>query len=426
MGPVLSITQIFDAYWPIVVCSFLISLIGTPLCRGFARRHNIVDRPDDRLKPHKRPVPYLGGLAIFAGWSGGLLLALAMFGSAERVDPLPASTSIPAAANLNNLQSTTDEMPPSRGTSAPNVAGPGFKTRNTVGILLGGALATLLGLLDDLRAMSPGRKMLGLTLAAIVLFATGVGDESIRVFFRICSLDVSLPRWWILALSLPIVWFFVVGACNATNLIDGMDGLCSGVLAIMGGGFLVLAVHMHSYSHWDVMDVQRVVLSLAMMGAALGFLPYNRNPATIFMGDAGSMLLGITAAGLLLLFAESNGLRWMLGSAMVFGLPLADMILTLVRRWRHDRPLMQGDRSHYYDQLVDRGWSVKKVVRLSYGIAIFFALAGCAAIVVRVRYLVPLYLLIAAGIVLAVYRLDLVDCKEERIPASAKSAPSLQ
>jgi UDP-GlcNAc:undecaprenyl-phosphate GlcNAc-1-phosphate transferase len=368
----LSITQIVQAYWPILVCSFVVSLVATPICRAYARRRNIVDRPDDRLKPHKRPVPYLGGVAIFAGWAGGLIFALAIFGTARQ-------------------------------------GSPGFDVRNLLGILLAGAAATLLGLLDDLRAMSPKKKLVGLTLATALLIATGVGDDTFRLIFKAIGPQPAMPPWLVLVCSILITWFIVAGACNATNLIDGMDGLCSGVLAIMAGGFLVLSVHMHLWSHWDPLDVQRVVLALAMMGAALGFLPYNRNPATIFMGDAGSMLLGITAAILLLLFAKSSGVRWMMGSVMVFGLPLADMILTLLRRWRHQRPLMQGDRSHFYDQLVDRGWPVRKVVRLSYAVAVVFGLAGCAAIVVRVRYLVPFYMLLVAITSLAVHRWGMLN-----------------
>ncbi len=399
-----TVTQIVQSYWPVLLCSFLVSLLATPICRTIALRFNIVDRPDNLLKPHKRPVPYLGGMAIFAGWAGGILLALALFGSSEK--PGVGALASPAPSQAGSaVKVAMPEGVPIGDSPAPLAerTGPGFKIRNMIGVLLGGLVVTLLGLFDDLRAMTPKKKLAGLTLATFALFATGVGNEAFRVVFKAIGPQPAMPHWLVLACSLPIVWFVVVGACNATNLIDGMDGLCSGVLGIMAAGFLVLAVHMHLYSHWHPMDAQRVVLSLAMMGAALGFLPFNRNPATIFMGDAGSMLLGITAAIMLLFFAESSGVRWLMGSVMVFGLPLGDMVLTLVRRWRHGRPLMQGDRSHFYDQLVDQGWPVRKVVRLSYLIALIFALAGCSAIVVRVRYLVPLYLGIAAVTGFAVY-----------------------
>lgn len=400
---ILSLSAIVAAYWPVILCSFLVSFLATPICRAIARRHHIVDRPDDLLKPHKRPVPYLGGVAIFLGWATGIMLALAMFGSAES-----PSANMFLSPSFGRALHFSEAPNPSEGPVGDSLIadrnGPGFKIRNMIGALVAGLAATLLGLLDDLRALSPLRKLAGLTVATVLMFVTGIGDESFRLVFKAVGSIPAMPFWLILACSLPIVWFVVAGACNATNLIDGMDGLCSGVLGIIAAGFLILSVHMHTYSQWHPMDAQRVVVSLAMMGAALGFLPYNRNPATIFMGDAGSMLLGITVAIMLLLFAESSGVRWLLGSVMVFGLPLGDMLLTLTRRWRSGHPLMQGDRSHYYDQLADRGWAPRRVVRLSYGIALIFALAGCAAIFLRVRYLVPLYGAIALASACLVHR----------------------
>lgn len=375
----LTVVEISQAYWPVLVASFAVSLLLTPVCRWYARSHGIVDRPDDLLKPHKRPIPYLGGVAIFGGWAGGLILAY--FTVAVTPDP-GADLSIPA--------------------------GPQFQGKVLLGILLAGAGATAIGLLDDLRTMTPRVKLIGLTAVAGVLIVCGVGDDTFRALFKATGIHKDFPGWMWVAYSAPITWFIVAGACNATNLIDGMDGLCSGVLGIMAAGFLALAIHMHLWSKWDPLDAQRVVLSLAMMGAALGFLPYNRNPATIFMGDAGSMLLGLNAAILLLLFAKSGGLRWMLGSMMVFGLPLGDMVLTLLRRWRHQRPLMQGDRSHFYDQLVDRGWPVRRTVRLSYAIAGVFAVAGCSAIFLRIRYLIPLYAVIIIVVILLALRMKML------------------
>ncbi|RME40281.1 MAG: undecaprenyl/decaprenyl-phosphate alpha-N-acetylglucosaminyl 1-phosphate transferase [Planctomycetota bacterium] len=162
------------------------------------------------------------------------------------------------------------------------------------------------------------------------------------------------------------------------------------------------------WNRWDPLDAERVVLSLAIMGAAIGFLPFNRNPAKIFMGDAGSMLLGLNAAVVILLFSKSTAMRWMLASLMVFGLPIADTLMTLVRRWRNGRPIMQGDRSHFYDQLIDRGWPVRRVVRTSYALAAFFALMGCASITLRTRYILPLYALVAVGTAYLIGRFDMV------------------
>jgi len=265
----------------------------------------------------------------------------------------------------------------------------------------------LLGLADDLHVMRPATKVAGNVAVALLLIASGLGDELIDVFSILARIEVANWITWIY--SVPITILLVVAACNATNLIDGMDGLCSGVLGIISLGMLVVAAHMHAYGGWTPPNVLRVVIGLAMLGAAMGFLPYNRNPATIFMGDAGSMLLGLNAAILILLFAEGvYNLRWMLASVMAFGLPLADMLLTLARRWRAQKPLMQGDRSHFYDQLLDRGWSVRKVVVTSYLLAAFYAAVACASIVVRIRYAGLMYFGVLALTVGAIIKFRMV------------------
>ena len=384
--PLLTLGDLLQAYWPIPLCALAVSLLATPLCRRYALKKGYVDRPDQFLKPHKRPIPYLGGVAIFLGGAAGIGLALLLL----RHEPDPPQSA------------------------------PWMDPATMGGVLLAGLLIMVLGLCDDLRFLTPRMKLLGNVAVALVLIYFSIGNEIVRVFTA--RVNVSLDDWLVLAYSIPMTVFIVVGACNATNLIDGVDGLCSGVLGIIAVGFLVLAAHMHLWGGWHPYDVHRVVLALAMLGAALGFLPFNRAPAKVFMGDAGSMLLGLNAAVLLLLFAKQHQVRWVLGSIMVFGLPLADMSLTLARRWRNQRPLMVGDRSHFYDQLLDRGMPVRKVVAISYVLAAFYAAAGCcAAIWVRIRYAIPLYALVAVATVAAISAAKMVRLER---PRSAPNAPA--
>ena len=397
-----TLPEMFRSYWPVFVCSFVVSLVATPLCRWIALRRRIVDQPDDFLKPHARPVPYLGGVAIYLGWAAGIGLAFVLFDQAAEE------------------------------TEAPRL-GPTLDLAMVGGVLIAGTAVMLLGLFDDLRSVSAKTKLVGLSLVTALLIATGLGGDSILILFRSTGVRLlDMHAWVILLYSIPFTLLITLGACNATNLIDGLDGLCSGVLGIISAGFLVLAVNLHLWYDWDPLDVQRVTLSLAMMGASLGFLPFNRNPAKIFMGDAGSMLLGLNVAVLMLLFSKSSAMRWMLASIMVFGLPLADMTLTLVRRWRNEKPVMQGDRSHFYDQLVDRGWPVKRVVRVSYALAAFFVLMGCVSITVRTRYIIPLYALVVAGVVWLVIKYGMVrlesksriDGNDDRaLPQNEENAP---
>jgi UDP-GlcNAc:undecaprenyl-phosphate/decaprenyl-phosphate GlcNAc-1-phosphate transferase len=369
------IIDVVGAYWPVLVCAFAVSFVATPACRWVALRWKIVDRPDDFLKPHAAPTAYLGGVAIFLGWCCGIGVAWMMFNATDRSAESPSL-----------------------------VLGP------LLGVFIAGLLSMLLGLFDDLRMASSRFKLLGLCVVVVVLVVSGIGDDTVRSWMGLTSSGANdLPPWLVLAYSLPITFLIVLGACNATNLIDGMDSLCTGVVAITSAGLLVLAIHCHLGSDRRSWDVLRLVVTLSMMGGALGFLPFNRHPAKIFMGDAGSMLLGLNVAVVLLIFAEANALRYLLASIMVFGLPIADTALAMTRRWRNGKPITQGDRSHYYDQLIDRGWSVDRVVVVSYAACAIFASLGCLAIVVRLRYLVPIYAIVVVGVAVLVSRLGMVD-----------------
>jgi len=383
IGREVAFGEIVRAYWPVLALSLGIALIATPLFRAIAIRRNIVDRPDDWLKPHARPIPYLGGVAIFLGWLGGILLGIWYL----------------------------DRLGPADGRSPLD-----FGDRRMWGLIIAGAMTMAVGLFDDLRIASPKVKLLGNVAAALVLVAFGVGADLLTPLLQAMHirLDAS-ERWIIWAYSVPVTVFIVVAACNATNLLDGLDGLCSGVLGVISLGFLVLAVHLHTHSDWLPGDARRVILALAMMGAALGFLPYNRNPATIFMGDAGSMLLGFNAAALVLMFAEARAVKWCIGAIVVMGLPLADMVLAMARRWRAQRPIMLGDRSHFYDQLRDRGMSVRRVVTVSYLLAGVFALTGCLTpIYLRTIKAIPVFVLLGVLTLLAIKKFRLVRVDNPR------------
>jgi len=224
--------------------------------------------------------------------------------------------------------------------------------------------------------------------------------------------------------SAVVAVVIVLAACNSANLIDGLDGLCSGVTAIVSLGFCVLATHMALWHYSEAGDPVRLLLAIAMLGAAVGFLPLNFNPAKIFMGDAGSMLLGFNCGMMILLFAERGIVRWVLGGLMVFGLPIADTALAVLRRWRSGRPIFAGDRSHFYDQLIDRGMSVRKVVAISYAVAALYAAVGCLPIWLRTRYVVPLYLLVAVATIFTLKMLKMM--KAEPSPKMSRAAKPIR
>jgi UDP-GlcNAc:undecaprenyl-phosphate GlcNAc-1-phosphate transferase len=376
-GSEMSLRELLLAYWPVPAAAFAVSLLSTPLCRLAAIKLDYVDRPDGVLKPHARPIAYLGGIAVFCGWIAGILVGLAQVGLSQ------------------------------------------FDLVATVGILVAGLAITATGLVDDILDIRPVTKVVCSVAVAAILLATGTGEDLFTIFRWFMPMPAS--RVWIVALSVPISVFIIVGACNATNLIDGMDGLCSGVLSIISIGFFVLAAHLALWGEPEPVDPLCITLSLAMAGGALGFLPYNRNPARIFLGDAGSMLLGFNAAVLILLMGRAGIVRWMVGALMIFGLPIYDMLLTLVRRWRNGRPLMGGDRSHFYDQLIDRGYTVRQVVAISYALTAFFVVLGCATMYIRTRYVICVYLAVTLCVAAVAWKLDMV-----RVESPASDAPETE
>lgn len=368
-------------FWLIPLTAFLVALIVTPIVRKIALTKGIVDQPDEFLKPHGHPIPYLGGVAIFAGWATAILLALWM----------------------------TNTM----------VTG-----RVMVGVALAGFASMLIGLFDDLRVMPPLVKLVCNIGVAVILICFGIGDDLINVVTRYSGMQFRQEdRWLEFLYSVPLTIVIVVAACNATNLIDGLDGLCSGVLGIISVGFVILAVHLRVVYPTSPLGDDRVVLAMGMLGAALGFLPYNVNPAKIFMGDAGSMLLGFNAAVLLLMFGEQRIVRWMIGATIIFGLPVADMLLAMVRRWRNGRPIMIGDRSHYYDQLRDRGLSVRRVAAISYLLALAFVVVGTSVVFIRTRYAILVFMATIGVVLAAIWKFKMAGIERDTATAHDRREP---
>ncbi|MHC4508957.1 MAG: MraY family glycosyltransferase [Planctomycetota bacterium] len=176
-----------------------------------------------------------------------------------------------------------------------------------------------------------------------------------------------------------------------------MDGLCAGVTVIITVALLILAIHLGTWASSRVGgDSVRVTVSLALLGALCGFLPFNRHPAKIFMGDAGSMLLGFLVAALMILFAE-KAVRWWMASVVVFGLPILDTAVALARRLLNGRPLFVSDRGHIYDQMIDSGIPLKRTVAICYGLAAIYALIGLGLSLrtkIRARYALVIYVLV--------------------------------
>lgn len=304
------------------IVAMLVASTLTPIVRGFALRRGLLDAVTER-KVHGTPIPRLGGVAIV----GGFYLAL--------VGPFVSLW---------------------RGSLIGD-------PRWLAALLVGGIAVALLGVCDDLRGVRPRTKLIVQLAVAVMVWVLGVRIDALALPF-----GATLPLG---ALGLPFTLLWIVGVTNAVNLIDGLDGLAGGLALIAIGATFAI-------SHQGA-DHATMLLGAALAGATLGFLFYNFNPATIFMGDTGSLFLGFfLAVSTIRAGQRSSPAVDITIPVLVLGLPLADTLLAIVRRALNARPLFQADKAHIHHRLIARGHTQRRAVATLYGVG---TLLGLAAIV---------------------------------------------
>ncbi|MEA4955200.1 MAG: MraY family glycosyltransferase [Pseudoflavonifractor sp.] len=320
--------------------AFLIALIITPVVRNLAVKIGAVDVPKDGRRMHDHPIPRMGGLAIFFGF----LLSTLLF--------------VPMTPSLR-------------------------------GMLLGGVIIVVLGIFDDIYALGAKLKLVVQIVVALIAVFSGnlITDLSNPNVF-------SANLYWHLGwLSVPITVLWIVAMTNAVNLIDGLDGLACGVSSISSLTLLVIALL--------VGEPYVALLVAALAGGCLGFLPYNMNPAKIFMGDTGSTFLGYVLAVISVqgLFKMYTLISFVV-PFLLFGLPIFDTCFAFIRRIAHGQSPMHADRSHVHHRLIDMGLSQKQAVAVLYVIT---AILGLSAVVLTtsgaVKAMLLLFAFCAAGAV---------------------------
>jgi UDP-GlcNAc:undecaprenyl-phosphate/decaprenyl-phosphate GlcNAc-1-phosphate transferase len=387
-----SVDSVLAPHIYVFYAAFIVSFLFTPVMRIIAKHYDIMDKPDLARKIHSAPVAYLGGVAVFLGWLAGLAFSQFHVGA-------------------------LDAMP--------------HNVRVNISIVVGAMVVVLLGLLDDIHGVMPAIKIIVQAIAAGTLLIGHVGIHSVGMLVAPMNLRLAiwhlpvLPNSIIVFLSCIFVVLMVVGCCNATNLMDGLDGLCGGVTAVIAAGFLFLAVDIATAGADSERDAVRVVLALALLGGVLGFIPYNFNPASIFMGDAGSMFLGFACATMILLLAEQQS-RWFLAAMVMFALPVLDTFLAMVRRYVNGRPIFSADRHHFHHQMVSRGLTVRQTVLLSYALAIGFTLLGALIVFIRTRYAGAIYLVTFGSIIVAAYKMGMVHEKPRIVDAGSVADGGLE
>ena len=293
------------------IVSFAFTFATTPLVRRFAFKIGAIDIPKDNRRMHKKPTPRIGGLAIIFGFT---------------------------VATLCFAQ----------------------PSRQLYGTLAGAAIIAVMGVIDDCKNLPAKLKFVIQIIAAlVVVFA---GDIKIDVFTNPNFLSDNpywvLPEW--LSVTLTVIW--IVFITNAVNFIDGLDGLAAGVSAIMSISLVFISIRVGEYSI--------AILGIALMGSCFGFLPFNFNPAKIFMGDTGSTFLGFMLATLSIQGVfKSYAVISFAVPLLILGLPLFDALFAMIRRILRGQSPMTADRGHLHHRLVDMGFSQKQTVFILYAIS---------------------------------------------------------
>lgn len=334
------------------VLSCLISFAMTPVAKKIAFKVGAIANPRKR-DMHSKPIPRMGGIAIVSGFMITLLISIRFITVLD--------------------------------------------WKQVIGIGTGALIIFLLGFFDDIFELSAKLKFLIQILAATIVALSGVSIPFISIPF------MGDAPMFLDMLSLPITVVWIVGITNAVNFIDGLDGLAAGVSSIASICLMVLSI----YSGYPI----AILLTTILAGSCLGFLPYNFNPASIFMGDTGSTFLGfILAVTSILGLLKSYTIATIIVAVLVLGLPVFDTSFAIIRRLLAGKPITQPDRGHLHHRLVDKGYSQKQAVITLYAISGVFGLSAIAVASHDFRLIIGIFILM--GLVLY-FNLKVISCNHD-------------
>lgn len=304
-------------------CGLAGTLVLTPLAMRLARRLGALDRPDGRRKLHKAPVPLLGGVALFVALTLGLGVH-AIAADSESSLHLPWT------------------------------------------IVLSAGFLCLVGCWDDVRPMRVRWKLAGQALATLPVIAAGYYATNLGVG------PITIELGW---MGIPLTVLWLIAGINALNLLDGMDGMASVVGLMLSASIALIAAVFQL--------TELLVVSLVFVGGLLGFLAYNSPPARIYLGDAGSMIIGFVVSFLALRVATAGDITVPSVPLVLISVPLLDSGLAVIRRWLSRKPIWQADRGHMHHRLLERGLNVWQAMALVAGLCLATGLAGYVAAVLN-------------------------------------------
>lgn len=323
----------------LLVVSTLISFCTIPFVKKLAYKVGAVDVPKDKRKIHKNPTPRLGGLSIFIAF---VFTVFFFTGDTETYE---------------------------------------------VAFILGATIIVIGGVIDDIYEIRPLYKLGFQVAAALVLIFMGININVLTNPFTNISTMIDIR---LVAIPITIIW--VVGVTNAFNLIDGLDGLAAGVALISCITLFIIAINTGRGSV--------AALTIILSGAIAGFLPYNFNPASIFMGDTGSQLLGFLLAAISVEGTVKSATAFAVALPLLtIGLPLYDTFFAMIRRKINGKPISQADRGHMHHRLLDLGLSQKKAVLVMY---LLSSILGIIAIYAMELSATKAYILLGVVLVIIV------------------------
>jgi len=329
----------------IIVVTFLISAFLVPFVMKVAYHTNALDIPNAR-KVHTKPIPRMGGLAIF----GAFLVGYMFF----------ARTSIQMLA-----------------------------------VLIGSFIIVLTGIFDDIKPVPAKVKLFfQIIAAAVVVFYGNIVLDNVQIF----GMFIEFPK----PFNYLITIIFMVAIVNAINLIDGLDGLASGISSIYFATIAIIAYFLNRMQGLDF------VLALIMLGATLGFLLYNFNPAKIFMGDTGSLFLGFIISIIALLGFKSTTLTSLIIPILILAIPIFDTVLAIFRRVLKGEKIMTPDKEHFHHQLLKMKFSVKSTVLIIYAIDILFASVSIFYVLGDGKMAIAIYIVLMILLLFLVMKTDIL------------------
>jgi UDP-GlcNAc:undecaprenyl-phosphate GlcNAc-1-phosphate transferase len=335
----------------LAVVAFCLSYLLTPAVREIFLRLGVVDHPDQHRKLHNRPIPRVGGVAIAISYVAAfaILLALRLRAGLIVWDTFPLILKLAPAA----------------------------------------ALVFVIGFLDDLIRLRPWQKLAGQVAAAVVAYfggiqVLGVGGHHFMV-------------WW---LSLPATVVWLVACSNAVNLLDGIDGLAAGVGFVASTTMVIAALFQH--------NVELALATVPLAACLLAFLRFNFNPATVFLGDCGSLFIGFLLGCFGVVWSEKSAtVLGMTAPLMALAIPLLDTAIAIIRRFLRGKPIFGADRGHIHHRLLDQGFTPRRTALLLYGAGTIAALLSLS--VSSGRFELPVIVVFCLAVWIGIQRLGYIE-----------------